>query len=123
MLINLSNHPSSEWSENQKQTAISLYHSIIDISFPQINPEGDEIYINNLADEFLQKILTIKNNNPHEALIVHLMGELTFCFALLKKLQQHNIPCVASTTKRIVEITPDNKKISKFEFVKFRHYL
>lgn len=50
------------------------------------------------------------------------MGEMTFSFALLKKLQQHGIPVVASTTERIIEKVGDNI-IKKFNFVKFRYYI
>jgi hypothetical protein len=123
MLINLSNHPSHLWPENQINLAKQLFGNIIDIPFPDVSPTGDEEYIEQLSNQYFQKILDIKNQYPNETLTVHIMGELTFCFSLIKKLQQHNIFCVASTTQRIAEITPDNKKISKFNFVKFRKYL
>jgi CRISPR-associated Csx2 family protein len=121
ILINLSNHPFDKWSEKQKQTALSIYQSIYDIDFPKIDPNGDEAYINNLANEYLFKILEIKNKYTDKLITIHLMGELTFCFALLKKLQDNGIPCVASTTERIV-VEEDNKKTSTFNFVKFRKY-
>ena len=121
-MLNFTNHSSANWDQKQKQMAIELYQEIIDIPFPEIDPSGDEEYIEQLANQYLQKILDIKNQYPNVTLTVHIMGELTFCFSLIKKLQQHGISCVASTTQRIVEITPDNKKISKFNFVKFRRY-
>ena len=123
MLINFSHHVHTQWSEKQLQKAIDLYQEIIDIPFPNVEPEGDEIYIQNLADEYLNQILEIQQQNADKSITVHLMGEYTFCFALLKKLQAHNITCVASTTKRIVQMTEDQKKISVFEFVQFRKFL
>jgi hypothetical protein len=50
------------------------------------------------------------------------MGELTFTFALIRLLQSQGIICVASTTHRTSEVLDDGKKISKFEFVRFRTY-
>jgi len=52
---------------------------------------------------------------------VHLMGEMTFTFALVQKLKSAGIPCVASTTHRRVE-ERGGKKIVQFEFVQFRPY-
>lgn len=118
MLINLTNHPSARWSEEQKAAA-GVYGEIVDMPFPQIDEAGDENYIATLADEYLQKILLIAER---ENVIVHLMGELTFCFALLCRLKKHCITCVASTTKRIVCEEEPGKKIVTFQFVKFREY-
>jgi hypothetical protein len=122
MLLNLSNHPSHLWPKEQLNLAKQLFGDIIDIPFPDVSPSGDEKYIDQLSDEYLDKILDILFEHPKTPFVVHIMGELTFCFSLIKKLQQYNITCVASTTRRISEITPDNKKISKFDFVQFRKY-
>ncbi len=43
--INLSNHPSATWSEEQLSAA-SKYGKIIDINFPNITPEMSDIEIN-----------------------------------------------------------------------------
>ncbi|NSW45396.1 MAG: CRISPR-associated protein [Bacteroidales bacterium] len=122
MLINLSNHPSDSWPESQKQKAHELYQEIIDLSFPEVDPNGDEEYIENLAELYLNKIIEIKNRTSN-TVIVHLMGELTFCFALVKKLQGYNIKCVASTTKRMVDTTSKNTIVKTFSFVRFREYI
>ena len=54
---------------------------------------------------------------------IHIMGELTFTFALLKRLQERGIRCVASTSKRIVkEEVPGRKEEVIFEFDRFREY-
>lgn len=120
MLLNLSNHPSNLWTEVQKQQANKLFGEIVDMPFPAIDPAGDESYIEQLANEYLQKILLLRHQHP--SLTVHLMGELTFCFAMVQLLKSYNIPCVASTTTRKVVITDNNKKISEFIFVRFRYY-
>ena len=113
MLINLSNHPSSQWSEKQLLVA-KAYGILVDIQFPVIDETGDEAYITLLANQYAEKIYAM--GKPHE-LTIHLMGEMTFTFALLKKLQEYGIRCVASTSKRIVkEEVPGRKEEVIFLF-------
>jgi hypothetical protein len=52
---------------------------------------------------------------------VHIMGEMTFTFALVNLLKEVGIKCIASTTKRNVEEI-DGKHVSTFQFVQFREY-
>ena len=120
LLINLTNHPSSRWSEKQLEAA-RVYGEIYDMPFPAIDEMGDEEYIALLADEFLLKILEIAKSN---SIVVHLMGELTFTLALLKLLQANGIECIASTSKRIVKgETAGHKEEVIFRFERFRRYL
>ena len=122
MLINLSNHPSAKWGKNQKETAIKEYGEIVDLPFPQINPEVSEKSIKDLASEYFEKIKQTLGNTRDNNNAVHLMGELTFSFTLVNMLLDAEITCVASTTTRkTIEI--GNKKMSEFEFVKFRKYV
>lgn len=121
MLINLSNHPSINWSQEQKLKALELYKEIVDITFPEVDPNGEEEYIENLAGEYLNKILEIKNRTS-ETVVVHLMGELTFSFALLVKLKANGVRCVASTTQRVVMDEGNGRVTKLFRFVRFREY-
>lgn len=119
MLINLTNHPSSRWSDKQKATA-EVYGEIVDMPFPVIDEAGDEKYIATLADEYLNKIVNLSDT---QSVVVHLMGEQTFSYALIKRLREHGITCVASTTKRIVkEEVPGKKSEVIFQFERFRAY-
>lgn len=119
MLINLTNHPSSRWSDNQKASA-KVYGEIVDMPFPVIDEAGDEKYIATLADEYLNKIVNLSDT---QSVVVHLMGEQTFSYALIKRLREHGITCVASTTKRIVkEEVPGKKSEVIFQFERFRAY-
>lgn len=115
MLLNLSNHSSTNWPQNQMQAAIAQYGTVQDLPFPQINPEWTSDQVLQLAEEYEIKIRKI---NPSA---VHIMGELIFTFMLVNKLTSIGIPCVASTTKRNVK-EEDGKKTSAFEFVRFRSY-
>ena len=53
---------------------------------------------------------------------VHIMGEFTFCFALIQKLQKQNIKCVASTTERNVRFLSTGERVVDFNFIQFRAY-
>lgn len=119
MLLNLSNHPSANWSEEQKTAANQQYGEIVDLPFPQVSPEGDEAYIAAIADEYSKKVEKLSSR---QSITVHLMGEMTLAFALAKRLQDNGITCVASTTERIAEDDAKGGKISKFKFVRFREY-
>ena len=119
MLLNLSNHPSARWSAQQAEAANRLYGEIVDLPFPQVDPNGDETYIASLVGEYTEKVLQLAKN---QKVTVHLMGEMTFCFALVSHLQKHGITCVASTTERIVKESENGTKEVIFKFVQFRNY-
>ncbi len=120
MLINLSNHPSLKWSKEQTEAANSRFGEIIDLLFPAVSPEGDENYIAALADEYCNKVIELAGGTP---VTVHLMGEMTLAFAIVRRLKQSGIPCVASTTQRLVKEIDDGHKDVVFRFVRFRNYL
>lgn len=120
MLINFSNHPIDQWETTQIKEANKIYGMCYDLTFPQIDPSKDEIYIKEIAKKYLKKIISIKNDGT--PLNVHIMGELTFVYEIVTMLKRRNITCVASTTKRDVEQNNCGDKISKFEFVRFREY-
>lgn len=116
MLLNLSNHPSTAWPENQMRWALQNYEKVEDLPFPNVDPNLNEVALGKLVEEYFYKVL---EKRPK---YVHIMGELTFCVALINKLQKARINCLASTTHRTTLELPDGTKISKFEFVRFRHY-
>lgn len=118
VFLNLSNHPYNEWEDCQKQAAI-VYGNVVDMPFPKVDEGGDEQYIMCLAQTYFQRI---KEIGTPQSLTIHLMGEMTFCFAMLKLLQQEGYTCVASTSKRIVdELKPSQKQVT-FQFERFRRY-
>ena len=112
MLINLSNHPSSGWGEKQKRAAMDRFGAILDMPFPEVPPEASGAEIDALAWEYFTKIAAMEGSGN----AVHLAGEFTFTYMLLKKLEQAGITAVCSTTRR----NPEGK--GEFEFVAFREY-
>lgn len=118
MLLNLSNHPSISWSPAQLAAAAQEYGVVLDWPFPAIDPLWLKAEIDTLAWEYCTNILKL---SPLPK-AVHLMGEMTFCFALVNLLKQHGLICVASTSRRVVtEKAPGNKEVL-FEFAQFREY-
>jgi hypothetical protein len=55
MFINLSNHPSDAWTQEQKDAA-SQYGEIQDLPFPNIPPEMGEKEVADLAGEYALKV-------------------------------------------------------------------
>lgn len=121
MMINLSNHPLKDWTEEQATTARQKFNTIVDIPFPEVDPSWEISAVFNLATIYAKQCLQSleKSTDPHNA--IHVMGELTFCFQFVRLMQQHGIVCLASTTERIAEVTADGK-VSRFVFRNFRPY-
>lgn len=113
-LVNLSNHPSAGWSDEQKNAA-SEYGMVVDLPFPDVDPELDSV--DELAKQFVREHFSDQDRNT----TVHVMGEMTFVYNVVRRLCVLGITCIASTTKRVVEEV-DGKKVSQFKFVKFRKY-
>ncbi|MDR2292872.1 MAG: CRISPR-associated protein [Prevotellaceae bacterium] len=119
MLINLSNHPSSTWQAAQLDAA-AVYGEVTDISFPDIDPNGNEIYIQSLCEEYFEKICQIMQG---EKATVHIMGEITFTHKLVNILQAKGVKCIASTTERMVNDAENSVKEVLFVFSRFRKYI
>lgn len=117
MVLNLSNHNSSTFLKKQKEEVIRLYCKIEDMAFPSIQPLASLEEVQLMAEEYLQKILGFKDLKA-----VHLMGEMTFVYQLVKLLEKHQIPVIASTTTRNVVEHGDGSKTWKFDFHQFRPY-
>ena len=117
-LINFSNHPSEYWGEKQLKAA-QEYGKIKDIPFPAISPEASVEQIRELADYYVKEIMSYEKAGK---ITVHIMGEMTFTFMVVSQLKGLGIACIASTSDRNAEETADRRKISNFQFVRFRSY-
>lgn len=118
VFINYSNHPSSNWSQKQLSAAKKL-GEIVDIPFRSVAPEADSAELERVAGEEFTKILDAADGKNA---VVHLMGEMTLTYMLVRKLRASGIRCVASTTARRVVENADGTKTSDFDFVRFRDY-
>jgi len=120
MFINISNHPSSKWEEKQISIA-KEYGAILDIPFPQIDPAATSEQVKDLAMSYFDEIQNIVKSDS-SPIVVHIMGEMTFVFALVQMLQKQDIECVASTSERLVTEEQNGRKVVQFNFVQFRAY-
>ncbi|MDG7000268.1 MAG: hypothetical protein JRN15_14285 [Nitrososphaerota archaeon] len=129
MLINLSNHPLSAWSDAQRQTAQEEFGLLVDLPFPAVSADATlqevgqkvEEYIplcRGMFDDYFQTAgIADKTRNA-----IHIMGEFTFVYAFVNRCRELGLICVASTTERVVSNNPDNSKTTYFNFVQFRPY-
>ncbi len=118
IFINLSNHPAEKWSEAQKEAA-RQYGELQEIPFPNVGPDADAETMKKIVEETLRQV---KETAEGKTATVHVMGEMTLTYALVSKLKEVGIRCVASTTNRDVTENADGTRTSKFNFVKFREY-
>ncbi len=116
--INLTNHPSDHWSADQLDAA-HRFGEIEDLPFPAIDDAINADDVRALAEKYCGMISLVAS--PQDA-VIHIMGEMTFTFSLVTELKKLGYKCVASTSKRIVEMQPDGSKNVKFEFCQFREY-
>ena len=119
MLINFSNHPASTWSAEQLQVAQELYGDVMDLPFPNVNSYADENEVAELADLCSEQIVALAEGKANT---VHAMGEMSLTFAVIRRLEKLGIPCVESTTERIVKNLGDGHKDVLFRFARFRKY-
>lgn len=122
-MINVTNHPSSRWSEYQRREAKAWGWDVLtDIPFPVVPPTATTEEVQQLAMGLAAAIVT----NGDTA--VHLMGESGLVFTTLSLLREKAdyIVCIHSTTDRkVVEKVEENGTVTKtavFEFVQFRAY-
>lgn len=119
MLINLSNHPSANWSAEQTEAAVQQFGNIVDLPFPQIEPQATKDDIHRMAQDYLNRV---HQKGAPDITAIHIMGEMTLTFALVQMLKDAGYRCYASTTVREVYESEPGKKTVIFQFVSFREY-
>jgi len=95
-----------------------FYGEIVDMKFPEVEPEASEEEIDSLVEEYASKI---EQRTVTADVTVHVMGEMTFVYQLVNRLKGMGIRCVASTTVRDA-VQEGDTKTSTFHFCKFREY-
>lgn len=119
VFVNLSNHPSSQWSQEQKTAALS-YGEIVDVPFPTVPTSCSAKEMEKLAKKTVGNV--IEAAYPASKVTVHVMGEMTLTYRVVSQLKARGMRCVASTSQRVVSDLGDGEKLSQFHFVEFRKY-
>jgi len=126
--LNISNHPSSNWSEEQKKGLKDFCFfgkgypqgtdfEIIDVPFPAVDPLASTEDIEKIAQDIIDNIVSF--NVVWQVVMVQ--GEFTLTYHLVKKLLDLGKVPVNATTKRVA-VEKDGVKTSIFKFCKFRAY-
>ncbi len=116
MLINLSNHPKSTWSPEQLKAAQQQFGMVVDMAFPNVKASWSTEQVAVLALKYVDEIAALQPK------AVHVMGEMTLTYQLVKLLTKVGIPCYASTSERLVSYDEQGNKIVRFAFEQFRAY-
>jgi len=120
MFINFTNHSSGKWPTQQIECA-HHYGEILDLPFPEVDPVGDTEYIEQLAQQFADRITDL------EPSAVLCQGEMTLAFAVANVLMSRGITVLAACSERVVTeiVGADGERIkqSEFRFVGFREYV
>ena len=114
IFINLTNHPSDEWSIEQLLAA-EKYGKVIDVPFPNVPADAGADDISTLCNIIVDKVISY-----HPAIVL-CQGEFTLAFRIINRLMDNNITVVAACSERIA-IVNGNKKESYFNFTQFRAY-
>lgn len=122
MLLNLSNHPSDGWTQEQTVAAEKEFGQIRDERFPLIPPEFSGEEVKKLAEEYLQKCKAVLGS-PGETDAVMLSGEIVFCSMLSGLLLEAGFRVVCATTERNVVELGDGRVERTFRFIRFRDYV
>lgn len=123
MLINVSNHLSIDWSKEKKEIANRLWGEIVDMPFPEIDPNWGGSKVCDAAYNFSDIIRQKINESSDKINAVYIMeGEMSFTYSLIHVLMDSYILCVASTSKQIKQEDKNGNKTIISQFVKFRKY-
>ncbi len=118
MFINLSNHASECWPQEQREAA-GQWGEVVDYPFPAVPADMDGTQVSEMAEKIVDEIMAMA---PH---IVMCQGEFTLSYAIIRALRARGVTVVAACSERRVKETLVDGKYEKragFEFVRFREY-
>lgn len=105
-LINISNHPAETWTNEQK----AGWDIIIDIPFPEVDPNFSTQDIADIATDIINDIMPFIDGDT----AVYIAGDYSLSYALVLRLID-KVRIVVPTTKRIIK---DGVRV--FKFVRWR---
>jgi len=118
-MYNITNHPSTGWSEAQRAAALELTGSpVIDIRFPNVSPNATSKEVEEMAWEVLKDV-------PRDASVL-IQGEASLSFALIMVAFVKRCRVYSTTTERVVVERAEGDTVVKtavFQFVQFRDLL
>lgn len=121
LFVNVSNHPSTGWADEQREAALRTADQIVDLAFPPVPADADSSTVWRMAREYADRIFAMRTESTDVAAVM-VQGEFTFVYALVRLLSGTGIPCLAATTERRTVDLGDGRKVAQFQFVRFRAY-
>ncbi len=126
MFINYTNHPSNNWSQEQKRAA-GQYGEILDFRFPDISVLDTEEDLDRLAAKEGERILAALGNEPSAVLC---QGEFTFTYRMVDYFRnavrdgRQFVVLGAVSEREVQEIYQDDetRKQVVFKFRRFRRF-
>lgn len=123
--LNISNHPSSGWSEAQRSSALALADLSTITDWPsselQVDPSAHTAEVAAIAASIAQRII---DDGYQHAMVA---GEPVLVWHLVNHLSTAGVACYAATTARAVteEVLEDGslRKVTRFQFVRWRTYI
>jgi hypothetical protein len=97
---------------------LRLAPEIKDWRFPAVPPEAGTEEIADLANGIAERIGMELPGATHAMV----QGEFTLAHALVRRLHERGVICLAATTRREVLEDSGAVKTTRFEFVRFREY-
>lgn len=121
IFINLSNHPSQKWCQEQKNAVDKIVPDaqIMDYPFPSVDSSLNEDQVIKLSKQMVAEIVALK------PAAVMCQGEFGLTFCLVTMLKRMGIKTVYGCSERkTTERQTENgtEKVVTFDFVKFREY-
>jgi len=115
-LVNLSNHPSEKWNDQQK----AGWGGIIDIPFPEIMIDSN---FDRIADSMYDKVKNMKviDLNPSNCTIM-IQGQHPATFSMVACFMNAGFTVLSAFTERIVTDHEDGSKTSVFRFGGYQRY-
>ena len=115
MFLNLSNHPSTGWTEAQRDAALELASPLLDRRFPAVPAPSDLREVLAMAHRLVGEV-------PAEVTCAMVAGEYVLCTAVVALLQARGVRCVAACSERDSVPSGDGQKRVVFRFVRMRDY-
>lgn len=127
LFINVSNHPSSTWSVEQKQAALKGGRMLVDVPFPNVPPTATRNDIKDIGYELIHKIDDVIANygGSESTTTITIVGEFSLTIFVVVKLRilLPGLNIVVATSERNTVINEDGSKTIRFDFVQFRQIL
>ena len=122
MFLNITNHPSDKWSDEQTEAALVLGQEVMDIPFPNVPPIATTEAVMAVAQTLVATLAHIGPNADGRFALVQGEASLTFELSRMLLALGWRVVVACSDRKVVERVREDGttEKTSVFEFKQFR---